>query len=442
MLALDGEARNRIVGENLRRYRLLRGFTQDEAAEGLCSISQLSKVENGKTHLKPSLLKVLAERLGVTMEQLESADSLHDELTETLELAKAATLAGHDERAFGYFRKVSGTAREHGYRLIFVEAILGECRLLNRLNGCAQVVEVITEVLAEPNGCEEPKQRVELLIELGKAHRLSGNMMMAHDCFCRADEEFEHVDGKNESHLRTYYELADCHFYMQNYRTALRYMEKAEQLSQELSMHLTRIRCTYYKATILRKMGQSEKAKGLFIGSLKEAQDNQLLFDVATINNNLGCLFKAAGEYGQANAHFQRALQVYELLNQEQYLCDPYLNLAEIALSVQDVQKCLGHLADVIGIVERSGGKFYMEHAKALQIRSWVERDAGNFERYVEQAMEVLAIYRQHSVVGEAYGLAVELADALFERKDGRAVELYRMAIELNEQVMAFGFRR
>ncbi|WP_198299731.1 helix-turn-helix domain-containing protein [Tumebacillus avium] len=442
MLALDGEARNRIIGENLRRYRLLRGFTQDEAAEGLCSISQLSKVENGKTHLKPSLLKVLAERLGVTMEQLESADSLHDELTETLELAKAATLAGHDERAFGYFRKVSATAREHGYRRIFMEAVLGECRLLNRLNGCVQAVELITEVLAEPDGCEEPKQRVELLIELGKAHRLCGNMMMAHDCYCQADEEFEHVDGKNESHLRTYYELADCHFYMQNYRTALRYMEKAEQLSQELSMHLTRIRCTYYKATILRKMGQSEKAKGLFIGTLKEAQDNQLLFDVATINNNLGCLYKAAGEYGQANAHFQRALQVYELLNQEQYLCDPYLNLAEIALAVGDVQKCLGHLADVLGIVERSGGQFYMEHARALQIRSWVERDAGKFEVYVEQAMEVLGIYAQHSVVGEAYELAVELADVLFERKDGRAVELYRTAIGLNEKVLAFGLRR
>ncbi|ASS74271.1 hypothetical protein CIG75_04235 [Tumebacillus algifaecis] len=442
MLVFDGETRNRIIGDNLRRYRLLRGYTQDEAAEGLCSISQLSKVENGKTQLKPSLLKILAERLGVTMEQLESADSLLDELNESLELGKAAVTAGHFEKAFSFYQNVISTSREHGYQQVFVEAVLGECRLLNRLHGGAGVVERIGEVLEDPDGASEAKQRVELLIELGKAHRLNGNMMMAHDCYCRADEEFEHVKGKKETHLRTYYELADCHFYMQNYRTALRYIEKAEQLAQELLMHLTRIRCTYYKATILRKMGHDEKAKALFLGALKEAQDNQLLFDVATINNNLGCLYKASCEYGHAIMHFQRAIQVFELLNQEQYFCDPYLNLAEIALAMQDVTKCQRYLSEVMNIVERSGGQQYMEQARALQILSWIERDAGNFERYSEQAQEVLALYEQHAVVGEAYELAVELADAYYERQDARAVELYRKAIELNAHLIAFGIKR
>jgi tetratricopeptide (TPR) repeat protein len=442
VLELDAGARNRVIGENLRRYRLQRGLTQDELSEGLCSISQLSKVENGKTTLKPALLKMLADRLGVTMEQLESADSLLDELRETMQLAKAAHVAGNHEKSFEYLQSVIKTSLEHGYREMYVEAVLAECRILNRLNKYEQVIARIEEVLADEQAVKDKKQRAELLIEHGKAHRLSGNMMMAHDCFCRADEEFEHVDGKNESHLRTYYELAECHYYMQNYRTALRYMEKAEQLAQALSKHLVRIRTTYYKATILRRMGEEEKAKELFLKTLKEAQDNNLLFDVATINNNLGCLYKGLGEYGSAVAYFQRALQVYELLNQEQNLCDPYLNLAEVALLNQDAEKCRSYISEVLSIVGRIGDHHYMERARALKIKSWIEREAGNIEAYIAQMEEVLRIYEHHAVVSEAYDLAVELAEVLYERKDPRALQMYRKAIEWNNRAQAIRFRR
>ncbi|MFD2169723.1 helix-turn-helix domain-containing protein [Tumebacillus lipolyticus] len=442
MLALDVEARNRVIGENLRRYRLLRGYTQDEVAEGLCSISQLSKVENGKTNLKPHLLRLLAERLGVTIEQLESADSMLDELKETLELGRSASFAEQTEKAFEYFCSVSQSARQHGYQTLFLEALLNECRLLNRRNEAQMVIERIEAVLAEQEAWEDDKVRVELLIELGKAHKLSGNMLMAHDCYCRADAEFEGVDEKSDSHLRTYYELADCHFYMSNFRTALRYIERAERLATELSCHWARIRACYYRATILLKIGEIEQAKGLFLTSLKEAQANELLFDVAAINNNLGCLHKSVNEHGLAIPYFQRSLQVFELLNQAQYLCDPYLQLAEIALHSHDVHKCNSYLDEVLAIVERLGNHHKMELARALQIRSWVEREAGQFEAYLDRSTEVLALYEQYGGQLAAYELAVELAEALDRHQDRRAVEYYRKAIELNRYLKAVGIRR
>ncbi|MGZ4164333.1 MAG: helix-turn-helix domain-containing protein, partial [Tumebacillaceae bacterium] len=96
----DVDERNKIIGENLRKYRLLKGLTQDELAEGICSISQLSKIENGKTYVKRALLKQMAERLSVTIERIESTDALQEELSDTLQLAKDAFTTTNYDKAY------------------------------------------------------------------------------------------------------------------------------------------------------------------------------------------------------------------------------------------------------------------------------------------------------------------------------------------------------
>ena len=48
-----------IVGEVLRKCRLEKGITQKELCEGICSISTLSRIENGEQHPTRSVFNML-----------------------------------------------------------------------------------------------------------------------------------------------------------------------------------------------------------------------------------------------------------------------------------------------------------------------------------------------------------------------------------------------
>ncbi|MFD2169732.1 helix-turn-helix domain-containing protein [Tumebacillus lipolyticus] len=440
-LEMDADQRNRIIGENLRKYRLLKGLTQDELAEGICSVSQLSKVENGKTYIKRTLLRLMAERLGVTVERIEMLDALQEELSERLQLAKDADTANNLEKSFQYLQEVLTQSEEQGYHNLYLEASLLECKLLNRRREHQRVIDKI-QAMIDQHLVADPTLKLLLLYELGHAHEQMGNMVAAYDYYCRADEEFAYVEGRDEFRLNVLFNLVSCHITMQNYRSALRYAEKAEQLASAYSRHLFRLRVSYMKATPLQKLGESAKAEKIYLSCLREAQENSFLLDVGLINNNIGNLYWERGEHSQALAHYQRAQQVFELLNEELYACEPLLHLAEISQVEGDVDKALELCQRVLQITEQIGTNAYRERGQAKHLMARIKADQGRFDEYVSQLDEVLSIYEQHQLMREAYEVAVELGDKLYEQEDGRAVELYRKAVEFNKRSQQIGMRR
>lgn len=440
-LELDVDGRNRIIGENLRKYRLLKGLTQDELAEGICSVSQLSKAENGKTYIKRTLLRLMAERLGVTVERIEMLDAMQEELSETLQLAKDANTANNLDKAFQYVREVLAQSEEMGYHTLFLEALLVECKLLNRTKQHFEVIDKVQDVF-EQGLPQDSAQKLLLMYELGHAYELSGNMVAAFDYYCRADEEFQFVEGKDDVRLSVLFNLVRCHIIMQNYRSALRYAEKAEQLASVYSKHLYRLRVSYMKATPLRKLGETEKAKEIYLACLREAQENSFLLDVGLINNNIGSLYKDHGETSQALSHYQRARKIYEILNEEAYLCETLVNIAAIYRLEGDLASAVELCNQVLSIADKVQTNVYREKGLATRLIAWVLADQGKFDEYIAKLEEVLAIYEQHQLVREAYEVAVEIADKLYEQNDPRAVDLYRKAVDFNAKSQQIGMRR
>ena len=52
-------------GAVIRRERLRRNWSQEGLCRGICVVSYLSKIEQGKTEASPEVLRLLFERLGV-----------------------------------------------------------------------------------------------------------------------------------------------------------------------------------------------------------------------------------------------------------------------------------------------------------------------------------------------------------------------------------------
>ena len=72
----------RFVGPLLRLLRLERNWSQETLCHGICTVSYLSKIEQGKVEANEQLLTDLFNRLEVTWQESPEMETLRDDLYE------------------------------------------------------------------------------------------------------------------------------------------------------------------------------------------------------------------------------------------------------------------------------------------------------------------------------------------------------------------------
>ncbi|WHY72596.1 helix-turn-helix domain-containing protein [Fictibacillus enclensis] len=65
-----------MVGQRIRYYRKTKGLTQEELAQGICSVSYLSKIEKGDAKSSEEVINLLCEKLGISSEEVDSNEIL------------------------------------------------------------------------------------------------------------------------------------------------------------------------------------------------------------------------------------------------------------------------------------------------------------------------------------------------------------------------------
>ncbi|PAD25456.1 hypothetical protein CHH62_11760 [Niallia circulans] len=61
-----------MVGERIRQLRIHKQLTQKELTEGICSITYLSRIENGQINPSAEFLRKVSKRLGYDLTELSS----------------------------------------------------------------------------------------------------------------------------------------------------------------------------------------------------------------------------------------------------------------------------------------------------------------------------------------------------------------------------------
>src|SRR5438094_7633999 len=88
------------IGQRLRRLRLERGFSQRDLAEKGVSYAYISRIEAGARRPSVKALRMLARKLGVSADYLETGSELRDTDARELKIADAeleVRLAEHPE---------------------------------------------------------------------------------------------------------------------------------------------------------------------------------------------------------------------------------------------------------------------------------------------------------------------------------------------------------
>ncbi|MED1862578.1 helix-turn-helix transcriptional regulator [Fictibacillus nanhaiensis] len=65
-----------MVGQRIRYYRKTKGLTQEELAQGICSVSYLSKIEKGDAKSSEEVINLLCDRLGISPEEVDNNEIL------------------------------------------------------------------------------------------------------------------------------------------------------------------------------------------------------------------------------------------------------------------------------------------------------------------------------------------------------------------------------
>lgn len=427
-----------IVAENIRKYRIENGFTQDDVARGLCSVSQLSKIENGKVPIKLDLLKEIAKRLGVSSGQLQVVDSIEQELNEELELYRNALMVNQMDMALRYARSVINRARKHGSTELMVEGIFAECRVLNWATRFDEMILRLKNELFVEHTPLSDFHKLRLYMELAHAYLRVGNVEHARDYFRTAEDMYHEQRAEKIEHpsvMNIALRLASIHMDMHNYRTALPYVREGRRLAGQQDQLNWKFFAICAEAELLWRVGNYDQAEQLYVEGLESAQKLKMIGYIAAIQNNLGCLYIRIRRLGEAQSLFKRSIKNFELASGTEGKCEAVLNLAEVALLNENESAAREYIEQASDLLEKyTIGLKYTARRHVLLSRLYQSR--GDVTRGIELLENALRTYEEHCAFYEAYGVACQLADLHYGQGDPlRATEYYRQAIRYDRRL-------
>lgn len=178
-----------------------------------------------------------------------------------------------------------------------------------------------------------------------------------------------------------------------------------------------------------RRAGQVEASRASLAKGITLAGDNHQDV-VGYLENNLGLTLRRAGEIGQAEGHYNRALRIYEEIGDNEGLAYAHVNLSYVIRELGDLKQARKHAEAVLGIDESSKRCLAMAHCN-LGLIAEAEEDLEHAERCFELALD------SNSEINNAPGMGMNhahLARVRLEREDERAALTNAgQALELNE---------
>ncbi|MFB7171608.1 helix-turn-helix domain-containing protein [Streptomyces sp. NPDC056254] len=195
-------------GKRVRESRRIQGLSQgDLAGEGV-SASYVSLVESG--HRIPSLkaAKVIAGRLGVTLEELCEPEARDRQRTHRLQLvgllvaARSSQLAGDWAEARSQLDTVVRQAGDGGFDEVRWEARWELATVLDRLGADAEREAVLLKLLNDPITTAAQLMRARAAIELADLHRRTGRLSDAVTFAEEASGAAAGLDAGRPEHVR------------------------------------------------------------------------------------------------------------------------------------------------------------------------------------------------------------------------------------------------
>src|SRR4051812_19346814 len=295
----------RKLGARIRHLRRKRAMTQRDLSFDGCSYSYLARIESGDRRPSPRVLREIASRLGVTVEELlgEISPSDRSRSLEVLDAMMMIRLERYDE-AEELLRGVLREAQVDADADRMSEAYEGLGLIAARRGHEETALELLTKAL-DSGVPPHPAQRPDLYIELARLHVAGGDS------------------------ARAIALLADC-------------VERLRGLPERDTAKI--VRYTLLLSQSYADAGDYGSAGSVLADALQDGSEEIDLRSRARAYYSLSRLYASTGQVTQAIAYADRALAIYELMDDNDALSDAHLLYAQNLLDASDSDRAQVHL--------------------------------------------------------------------------------------------------
>ncbi|TCT26319.1 tetratricopeptide repeat protein [Melghiribacillus thermohalophilus] len=287
------------LGSWIKYFRSQKGLTQEELAEGICSVSYISKLENNRVMVHDEILTLLCERLDIDRGQLMT-DQDFNNLKKQYEEWLHYILKKDPKASSQYFNKLHfiHPALHEETSAIDLICRFGHTLLLNQLS---EAKHYVYEILNISESVPENIQYYAYTF-LGIYYLNTGQLYLAKICFEEIMVSFEDIDGEVLLyHAVTLSKLHD--FNKSNHLTSQALNAFQKQLNYERI-----IDCHMLFSINLNFLNEFDAAREHLEKILSIHQNKQSDQVLGQINHNLGLIFFRQKKYKKALYYLEKAM--------------------------------------------------------------------------------------------------------------------------------------
>jgi transcriptional regulator with XRE-family HTH domain len=425
------------IGERLRRLRRERGLSQRELASPGVSYAYISRIEGGARRPSVKALRMLARKLGVTADYLETGSEIRDTEERELRIADAELelrLADDTAEAERKLESLRSDALEAGDNLAASRASIAlglAAAHAGRNHEAIKRLEVGLE-LADVS----PSVRPDVYATLGRALAASGETQRAVALFERCLEDVSREtpdDFTAQVRFTTYLSYA---------LTDLGDLERAEEVLQDAIARAEEAPDAYSRVRLYWSVARLNDVQGRSAAALSYIRRAIALLDVTDDTLHLARAHLLAGSIMLSQAKIEGASRHYELAErlfganaEPEDLANLYADQSKLAVQSGDADEAISRAE---ASVAAASDEYLHERANAL----WALAEAKALKGEVDGADEA---FRQATDLLREHGHRRDHIEAYrswgkFLRRAGReeqALEVLERAADLGAEPAA-----
>jgi tetratricopeptide (TPR) repeat protein len=424
----DSEASPETIGTRLRRLRRERGFSQRELASPGVSYAYISRIEAGTRQPSVKALRMLARKLGVSADYLETGSELAAEERRELEIANAELELRLDES--------SPKARTTLESLLDEAVAAGDSAAATRARAVlglsafesgdfSRTVELLEEVVP----AVEPSMRPDVYATLGRAYSALGSPQRAVDIFERSMTEIE-AEAPDDVPTRIRFAA-----YLSAALTDLGEFERAHTLLRDVLDETSEFVDPYSRVRLYWSLARVAGFQGRLSTALENYRRAIALLEATEdtlhlARAHIGCAWtlNAAGRGGESRKHLDAAEELLGARPQLADLASLRTEQAKAALQLGENDEAAARATEAIELLADSEpaeqGIAWVTLAEAQAAKGEIAEADESFRRATtllgenERNRETAQAYRSWAKLLREAGREAEALDALERATD------------------------
>ncbi|QHE51897.1 helix-turn-helix transcriptional regulator [Pontibacillus sp. HMF3514] len=304
---------NAELGKKIKFHRLNQNRTLEGTAEGICSLSYLSKIENGNTKPSDEIMKLLFDRLNIQFD-MDSDDMDEEQLEQDLHEWYSMIIQRKNDQATEHYLRLKQEVQNNVSPSILALFKLFEVRYHLLMRHLSEV-PVLLEKLDRMDDMFEEKHQYYHFKFKGLFANLSYRYMDAHTNYTNALSILNIRPMNDFEKSDLYFLIAINELALQNVTLCLHYTRLALDLYSINFDFRRSADCQILLGICYKRIKQFDRAEEAFNLSIKAANYLQEPSLKGVAYQNLGNLYAAKDDYKKAFKHFEQSLVFKETQN-------------------------------------------------------------------------------------------------------------------------------